>query len=112
MGLEDPFPRWLPSVAGKLVLAVPGNCRLEPCPQDDLPPPSMVVQFQEQAFQEKGNRTVTSLKPQSGNLLSTISAVWCCSGGPEPTQSQGKRTQTLPLSEGSGKEFLASSNLP
>lgn len=112
VGLQDPFPRWLPPVAGKLVRAVAGNCRLEPSPSGDLPPPSMATRFQEQEFHDKRNRAVTSLKPQSGNSLSTTSAVWCCSGGPEPTQSQGERTQTLPLSEGSGKEFLARSNLP
>lgn len=43
--LGDPFPGWRTPMAGKLVLAVAGNCRLDPSLQGDLPPRSMAGRF-------------------------------------------------------------------
>lgn len=111
LGLEDPFPRWLPPMAGKLVLAVPSSCRLSLLRRVTCLLPAQWLGSKSK-FQEKGSRAVTSSKSQSGKSLSATSAVRCCSGSPEPIQGQGERTQTLPLSEGGGKEFLTSSNLP
>lgn len=95
-------------MAGKLVLAVSGDRRLEPSLQGDLSPPSLEARFQERGFPEQGNRSFHFLKGSGWNIEASFES----SSGPEPTQSQGERTQALPFNEGSDKEFLAIFNLP